>query len=192
MDVHRCNPLIIITCTTTHFVIQVTRCLIVQHYLSSAEKLYVVTTAHTPGSGKDYKNKSEDGTCDLTHVKQLQREVLWLMDESRYQQVMKHMVARGAHPALRAAAGERGLLPDGSARPDVVHIVAGDFNTHLYSQVSRGVSTNCTEKSTYLLIVLNVACLCRQRTLTHHHELLRHKLAALNTSLQFMRCLNAC
>lgn len=101
-----------------------------------------MTTVHTPGSGLVTK-PTGDGTAsvkDESHVKQLQREVSWMMDELRYRLVMNHMAdgwkkgkswEEGA--ALRAAVGD-GLFPESGVRDDVVHMVAGDFNTHLYAQ----------------------------------------------------------
>lgn len=83
--------------------------------------LYVVTTHHTPGSGTG------------NYLKQLAREVRWLMHKDKYRMVMEQL-----HPLLVKGRGEG----QGNAKDKLldlsstIHVVAGDFNTQLYPKVA--------------------------------------------------------
>eukprot|EP00798_Chlamydomonas_sp_ICE-L_P024269 gene24269-9870_t len=85
---------------------------------------YVVTLVHTPGS--NYKISKD----------QLNREMRWLLDTDSYQDVMTHMCMLPKNKAVMEALrvkGEPGSIKLTTNRHKIVHILAWDFNSQLYS-----------------------------------------------------------
>lgn len=77
-------------------------------------------------NGIDAKTKS---VRDETSLKQLQREVEWLLGEKSYLRVVNYIVRRQDKDMHAMKGLSRGLMPlSGGYHSNVVHLACGDFN----------------------------------------------------------------